>query len=102
MNTDLEEVVRRITEVVHPQRIVLFGSASTGRLGPDSDLDLMVVMKGHVHRRQIAQKIYRNLIGIRTPVDIVVVTTIDIEQHRSRTGSVIGQALHEGLEVYAA
>ena len=33
----LAEVVRRIVEVAHPDRIVLFGSAARGQMGPDSD-----------------------------------------------------------------
>jgi predicted nucleotidyltransferase len=102
LDDDLREVVRRITEVANPSRILLFGSISTGRPGPDSDIDLMVVMKGHVHRRKIAQEIYHHLIGIQTPVDIIVVTSTDVEQHSERVGSVIGQALKEGIEVYAA
>jgi uncharacterized protein len=40
----LPEVVRRLVEVYHPQRIYLFGSAARGDAGPDSDFDLMVIV----------------------------------------------------------
>jgi uncharacterized protein len=50
----LAEVVRRIVEVAHPDRIVLFGSAARGQMGPDSDLDLLVVKAGVPHRRRLA------------------------------------------------
>ncbi len=40
----LEELVQRIVEAVHPLRIILFGSAARGEMGPNSDLDVLVVM----------------------------------------------------------
>ena len=39
----LDEVVRRIVEVAQPEKIILFGSAVRGEMGPNSDVDLLVV-----------------------------------------------------------
>ena len=50
----LDEVVQRIVAVADPEKIILFGPAARGELGPDSDLDLLVVKSG-VHRRKLAQ-----------------------------------------------
>ena len=33
------EIVRRVVKVAEPDRIILFGSAVRGEMGPDSDLD---------------------------------------------------------------
>ena len=41
--TLLDEVVRRVLTVARPERIILFGSAATGQMTEDSDLDLLVV-----------------------------------------------------------
>ena len=41
--TLLNEVVRRVLTVVRPDRIILFGSAATGQMTKDSDIDLLVV-----------------------------------------------------------
>jgi predicted nucleotidyltransferase len=98
----LAEVLRRVVEVADPDRIILFGSAARAEAGPDSDLDLLVVKSGVVHRRRLAQRIYRHLIGIEVPVDILVVTPEDIEAHRDEVGTIIGPALREGREVYVA
>lgn len=57
----IEELVRRIVEFVHPLRIILFGSAARGEMGPDSDFDVLVVMPDGTHRRRTAQEIYRHL-----------------------------------------
>jgi uncharacterized protein len=43
-NPMLAEVVRRLVEVYHPERIYLFGSTARGDAGPDSDYDLMVIL----------------------------------------------------------
>ena len=39
----IPEMVRRIVERFHPEKIILFGSHARGDAGPDSDVDLMVV-----------------------------------------------------------
>lgn len=97
----LEEIVRRIVKVASPDRIILFGSLARGEAGPDSDIDLLVIKSGEVHRRHLAQEIYRNLFGIAAPVDVIVVTTRDIERFAGKVGTIIPTALAEGKEIYA-
>ena len=41
----LREIVRRIADAYHPLRIYLFGSKARGTAGPDSDYDLLIVMR---------------------------------------------------------
>ena len=41
---DIHELARGIAREFHPERIVLFGSHAEGTAGPDSDVDLLVVM----------------------------------------------------------
>lgn len=97
----LDEVIRRIVAVARPERIILFGSAARGDAGPDSDLDLLVVKAG-VHRRHLAQEIYRGLFGIPVPVDVIVVRPEDVRAFQGKVGTIIDPALREGREVYAA
>lgn len=97
----LDEIIRRIVEVAHPERIILFGSAARGDVGPDSDLDLLVVKRG-VHRRRLARQIYRALFGIPVPVDVIVVTPEDVQAFQGKVGTIIDPALREGRELYAA
>jgi Nucleotidyltransferase domain len=42
----LGEIIRRVVETAQPEKIVLFGSAARGELGPSSDVDLLVVKGG--------------------------------------------------------
>ena len=59
----IDELVRRIVEAVHPRRVILFGSAARGEMGPNSDLDILVIMPDGTHRRRTAQEIYRRMWG---------------------------------------
>jgi predicted nucleotidyltransferase len=97
----LRSILRRVLSVTRPQKIILFGSAARGDAGPDSDIDLLVI--GNVaHRGRTAQRIYRRLIGVGAPVDIVVATPGDIERYKDSAGTIFRKALREGKVVYAA
>jgi predicted nucleotidyltransferase len=97
----LEQVVKRIVEAVAPEKIIVFGSAARGEMGPDSDLDLLIVKSG-VHRLATAQMIEHSLMGITIPTDIVVATPKDIEAHKNTIGLIYRPALQEGKILYAA
>jgi predicted nucleotidyltransferase len=98
----IDELVQRIVEEVHPLRIILFGSAVTGEVGANSDIDLLVVMPEGVHRRRIAQFLYQKIIGLGVPFDILVATPDDLQKHKNNIGLIYRSILQEGREVYAA
>ena len=97
----LEELVQRIVEAVHPLRIILFGSAARGEMGPNSDVDLLVIKRGKFDQGRLTEEIYLNLHGVGQAVDVIVVTAEQAEQHRETPWLVIAPALrHDGREVY--
>ena len=98
----IEQLIRRIVELVQPLRIILFGSAARGEMGPDSDIDVLVVMPDGVHRRRTAQLLYRQIRGLGVPFDILVATPNDLEMHKDNIGMIYQSILQEGKEVYAA
>jgi predicted nucleotidyltransferase len=98
----LDELVRGIVEAVHPLRIILFGSAARGQMGPHSDLDVLVVMPDGTHRRQTAMRLYSELGDLDVATDFVVVTEEDIARFGDNPSLVIRPALEEGLEIYRA
>jgi uncharacterized protein len=97
----LQEIVRRIVAAVQPEKIILFGSAARGEMGPDSDVDFLVI-KACKNRRETARKIRRRLIGIGIPKDIIVATPEDIERYKDTIGLIYRPALNEGKVLYAA
>jgi uncharacterized protein len=98
----INRLVRRIIKLVHPLRIILFGSAAKGTMHPDSDIDLLIVMKEGVHRRKTAQFLYDVLDHVSRPFDILVATPSDLEKYKNHVGLIYRTILKEGKEVYAA
>src|SRR5204863_8508718 len=97
----LADVVVRIVEAANPEKIVMFGSAARGTMGPDSDLDLLVIKGGKFNRHRVTTAIYRNLNGA-IGVDVVVVTPEEVERYRDTHCLVICPAMREGKVVYEA
>ncbi len=98
----LEYLVKRVVAEVSPLRIIVFGSGARGETGPDSDIDLLVVMPDGPHRRRTAQLLYRKITGVGVPFDILVATPSDLETHKDNIGLIYGTILREGKEIYAA
>jgi predicted nucleotidyltransferase len=98
----LAEVVRRVVEAAQPDKIILFGSAARGEMGPDSDLDLLVIKGGKYNHWRLLTDIRRQLRGAGAPVDVVVVTPEDVERYGDSPYLVIYPALREGKVVYGA
>lgn len=98
----LDELVRRTVEAVHPLRIILFGSAARGTMGPDSDLDVLIVMPDGCDRQSVAQALQCQLGGLGIAKDLVVVQAGDVERHDQNAYLIIQPALSEGKELYHA
>lgn len=95
-----KELIERILAVVQPVRVILFGSAARGSMGPNSDVDVLVVVPEGLRRSEIARKIYRRLIGYGLPVDVIVATEDDIDRYGQNKSLVYYPALREGRDIY--
>ena len=98
----LQEIIRRVVAVAQPDRIILFGSAARGEMGPHSDVDLLVIKRGGFHQGRLTGDIYMNLIGVGQAVDVIVVAPEIAERYQDSPGLVFAPALREGRVVYAA
>lgn len=98
----LDEIIRRIVEVAQPEKIIMFGSAARGEMGPNSDIDLLVIKSNVAHRGRLAGDIYMNLFGTGQAVDVIIATPEDIERYGDSIGLVYRPALQEGKVIYAA
>ena len=96
----IEEMVRRIVASFAPERVILFGSHARGEAGPDSDIDLLVVLDGPLKRREKRVAIRTVLHGIGTAKDIVVVTPEEVNAQKDLPGSIVRPALLEGRVLY--
>jgi predicted nucleotidyltransferase len=97
----INEMVRRIVDRFKPEKIILFGSHARGTAGPESDVDLLVVMKvtGSKRTKQVEVRLALHDIGIAK--DIIVVTPEEFEKHRRIVGTIVMPAVKEGKVLYA-
>jgi predicted nucleotidyltransferase len=97
----LDEAVRRLAALFHPQRIVLFGSRARGDSRPDSDIDLLVIAESAepVHVRMARAQ--RALRGLPVPIDVFVCTPQEAETYGHWLSHTVALALREGKVVHA-
>jgi predicted nucleotidyltransferase len=98
----LEMLVQRIRDAVHPLRIILFGSAARGEMRTSSDLDVAVVVPSDADPHDIFAVLYPRLVGIGIAVDLVVTTPEQLEAHKTSIGMVYREIVRDGRELYAA
>jgi predicted nucleotidyltransferase len=96
----LPEIKRRILGVSDPEQIILFGSYARGNSGPDSDLDILVVLKDIQSTRQESTRLRRSLRGLLMPVDILVATPEQLKKHQKTIGLIYRSLLEEGIVIY--
>ncbi len=97
----LAKMVERIVRRFAPDRIILFGSHATGKAGPDSDVDLLVVMTPRRSKAEQELEILRLLRRYRVPKDIVVTTPEDFGWRKTVPGTIERPAAREGRVLYA-
>lgn len=97
----VDPLVSQLIPVLHPQRVILFGSVARCDDGPDSDIDLMVVVDelGDNDKRSLIKAAYAG-ITIPVPVDILITTPKEIEERKAIVGTPLYWALREGQVVY--
>ena len=100
--TLLDEVVRRVLTVARPERIILFGSAATGQMTEDSDLDLLVVEPEPANTRDRSVRIRRALGDVRYPVDVIVMSSARFEETKNLIGGIAYPARKYGRVLYEA
>jgi uncharacterized protein len=98
----LQELVRRVVDSVHPRRIILFGSAARSEMGPNSDLDALVVVADQSDCRAVHKILSRKLRGLGCATDVVVVRRGDLDQYGKNPYLILHRAHSEGKEVYCA
>jgi uncharacterized protein len=97
----IDRMVRRIVKQFHPDRVILFGSHARGNAGPDSDVDLLVVMPVTGSRWEKGVEIGVALHGFGVAKDIVVTTPEAFAWRKEVPGTIERPASLEGKVLYA-
>lgn len=95
-------IVEEIVAEADPIRVLLFGSVARGDDGPDSDIDLMVVLPSidYTKRRTWAVRLRRGTPTL-LPIQIYVTDERECTRRRDVIGSMHYWSLREGRVVYA-
>ncbi len=96
----IQEIVRRVLTVSEPERIILFGSAATGQMSRDSDIDLLVVEHSPRNTREETVRIGDSLRGLGFPFDVFVIATERFEESKHLFGGIAYPAHKYGRVVY--
>lgn len=99
---DLNRITRRIVRAAHPEMIIAFGSRVYGKPRPDSDLDLLVVMKDALPHTTRAAELQSRLNPAPISLDVHL-RTLEELLHRLKMGDAFMQEIvGRGKQVYSS
>ena len=82
------------------ERVILFGSQTSGKTRESSDVDLIIVSEER-QKLQLLQSLYHEWHikqGIDVPVDFICFTPEEFERKKGEI-SIVSEALREGVEI---
>lgn len=95
------ELLNSVVAHFAPQRVILFGSAARGEEGPDSDIDLLVVLDDDAPPEKLTAKAVHAARGTYgKAVDIIPCRASVLLARARAVGSFAHIALRDGVTVY--
>ncbi|MEW6326768.1 MAG: nucleotidyltransferase domain-containing protein [Thermodesulfobacteriota bacterium] len=98
----VENILKRILSVTRPERVILFGSAATGTMTADSDLDLLVIERYFVNQREENIRLRSALGDLGVPVDVFAMTPERFAETKDVIGGLAYPADKYGKVIYEA
>jgi uncharacterized protein len=95
------ELLQSVVTHFHPQRVIVFGSVARGGAGPDSDIDLLIVLDDDTPFEMLsAHSIYEARKEYQHAVDILPCRASVLKARARAKGSFADIVLREGVTVY--
>ena len=98
----LQEIVRRVLTVARPEKIILFGSAATGQMTKDSDIDLLIVERAPRSRHDESVAIADAIGDVNFPVDVKIIASERFDATKDIIGGIAYPAHKYGRVLYGA
>ena len=97
----LNEIVQRLVNALHPEKIYLFGSHAYGQPNDDSDVDLLIVVNdSDLPIRMKTVESYHALSGLLVPAEIKVVAQTVFEKRSQWLNSIERVVAEKGKLLY--
>jgi len=96
----MDEIVRRIVQIIRPEKVILFGSRARGEARPESDVDLLVIAKSEQPRYRRSAPLYGALSDILVPMDILVYSPEEVQEWSGVRQAFVTTAVREGKVLY--
>jgi predicted nucleotidyltransferase len=96
---EINSIKNQIVAKYQPQKVILFGSASTDAMNAGSDLDWLVIKETNDHPIVRSQKLYAN-INKNIPCDFIVYTPKEFEDRKDINDPFIMNIINYGKAVY--
>ena len=104
LNTVAAGALPQIRDIIvrhfKPLKLIVFGSHARGEAREESDIDLLVVMPEGTKKLPTSQAIYGALAPLQVAKDIVITSPNEIEEYGALYGTVLRDALSEGVTIY--
>lgn len=100
--TLVREIVRRLLGVVQPDRIILFGSAASGEMTRDSDIDLLIIADAPSKSMEEYRRLHQALRGLGFAFDVFLIPTERFEETKEIFGGIAYPAHKYGRVIYEA
>lgn len=110
MNTSSElariamEVTERIVKRIHPEKVILFGSAARGEANEQSDLDLFIVAQTDKPYPARMSPVHRVIDEMRCPcsVESIIYTPKEFKRAQDKGSLFVHEVLTTGKILYGA
>ncbi len=95
----IQEIVNKIVQGFHPDKVILYGSYAYGEPTAESDIDLLIIMSFEERAFDMAQKIRRDL-HLSSDVQLNVKTPEEIQWRYNGYCPLVRTAIEEGKVCY--
>jgi predicted nucleotidyltransferase len=96
-----KKILSALAGIPH-ERCILFGSRARGDFTPDSDYDLLIIVRDPLsgnRRIELATQIRKVLADSWINADVIIKSHGETDYYRNKVGSIVQNALEEGIAV---
>jgi predicted nucleotidyltransferase len=96
LDKEIQDITQQIIEKYSPEKIILFGSAARGDVGPDSDADFLIVKKDTPHYGADRIRELSRIIKRKIAVDFLIYRPEELEKRLKMGDPFLKTVLKEG------